>query len=94
MLGANIMNIKGLITTKDSVFDGTGKSFSEIKKWLSSLKAGFYSINFHPGYYDPKSISTIKKEVDADNIKKIVNILNEFEIELANFNDLTRSHQK
>jgi predicted glycoside hydrolase/deacetylase ChbG (UPF0249 family) len=93
MFGEDVMNIKGLITTRDSVFNGTGKSFSEIKEWLGSLQDGFYVINFHPGYYDPESKSSLnkKREIDAENIRKIISSLNEFNIELANFNDLASS---
>lgn len=93
---SGVTNIEGLITTKDPVFNGTGKSFSEIKKWLASLRDGFYCINFHPGYYDPKLTSGLnrERETDAANIRKILNNLNKFGIELANFNDLVTSLTK
>lgn len=96
MFDENLKNFGGLITTKDSIYDGTGKSFSEIKEWLGSLQDGFYCINFHPGYYDPESISSLNKEreVDAENVRKIISNLNEFDIELANFNDLANEYRK
>ena len=91
-----IMNTKGLITTQDSIYDGTKKSFYEIKEWLNSLQEGFFCINFHPGYYDSKSISAFNKqrEIDAKNIRKIISGLNKFNIELANFNDLKKNEFK
>ncbi|MCR4280708.1 MAG: ChbG/HpnK family deacetylase [Candidatus Komeilibacteria bacterium] len=91
-----LMNIDGLITTKDSIFDGTRKTFSQISEWLGSLRGGSYCINFHPGYYDPNSVSSLNKEreADAENIRKMVRGLSEYNIELANFNDLAKEYQK
>ncbi|MBU2592609.1 ChbG/HpnK family deacetylase [Patescibacteria group bacterium] len=93
LFGEDIMNTDGLITTQDSIFNGTGKSFSEIKEWLGSLQDGFYVINFHPGYYDPESKSRLNKEreMDAENIRKIITSLREYDIELVNFYDLAAS---
>lgn len=47
------------------------------------------------GYYDPESTSSLNKEreADAENIRKIVSSLNEFDIELKNFNDLKNEYQ-
>lgn len=97
LFGDNIVNNGDLITINNSTFSGTGKSFFQIKKWLSSLREGYYSINFHPGYYDPNFLESIsnkegKRELDAKNIKKTVNCLNEFNIELANYGDLKASY--
>ena len=88
------INLNGLITTKDPVFDGTGKSLVEIKQWLKSLSDGFHCINFHPGYYDPESSSSLnkKRETDAEMIRKITQCLAEFDIQLANFNDLAKEY--
>ena len=43
------------------------------KEWVSGLEDSIYSINFHPGYYDPESKSKWNKtrEKDAENIKKL-----------------------
>ena len=92
--GKDIMLInKKLITTTDSSFTGTKKSFGEIKKWLSSLENGFHVIVFHPGYYDPESKSSLnrEREDDAENCRKIVRILPEYNIQLAHFRDLANS---
>ncbi len=71
-------------------FSGTKKSFDRIKEWLASLQEGFYVINFHPGYFDPESKSSLNKEreTDAENIRKMMPILPVYNIQLANFNDL------
>lgn len=91
--GKGIMIDEELITTKESVFDGTEKSFDEIKRWLGSLKDDFYTISFHPGYYDPKSTSSLnrERETDAKNIRKIISILSSYNIRLVNFHDLAAS---
>lgn len=47
----------------------------------------------HPGYYDSESKSSLNKEreVDADNIKKVISVLDKYNIKLANFLDLAAS---
>lgn len=92
--GDEIMKVKDVVTTKESLYSGTEKSFNEIEKWLTKLKGGvFYVINFHPGYYDPDSTSGLnrEREEDADNIRKITSNLTKYNIDLVNFNDLTRT---
>ncbi len=86
----NIMNFDWLITTSSPDFSGTGKSFEEIEKWLNSLEDNFYVITFHPGYYDPNSLSSLnlEREKDAKNIRKIIANLDNYSIELANFYNL------
>ena len=94
MFGEDVMiNKSTLFTTKSSVFDATGKTFFEIELWLQSLEDDFSVINFHPGYYDPKSKSSLNKEreTDGENIRKIISHLSRYNLVLANFNDLKRS---
>ncbi len=85
------MNLSGdLITTRDSSFDGTEKSFTEISEWLSGLNDGLHVITFHPGYYDPDSHSSLNKqrELDAQNAREVKRHLPDYKIEPANFHDL------
>lgn len=84
-----VMN-QNTITTKSSVYAGSKKSFEEIKEWLLSLNEGIHSINFHPGYYDSESKSSLNRERkdDAKNITKIISILPEYGFTLASFKDL------
>lgn len=84
-----------LITTRDSIYDGTGKKFNDIERWLNSLTPGYHSINFHPGYYDPASLSSLNKEreMDAVNIEKIIKNSKILDIELVSFNDLASDDQ-
>ena len=88
--GNNVMD-KNTITTPDSVYAASKKSFEEIKEWLSSLNEGIHSINFHPGYYDPESKSSLnrEREDDANKISKIIGILSEYEIKLASFKNIS-----
>jgi len=93
--GKDIMlSNKMLITTTNSSFTGTKKSFDEIKKWLATLSSGFHVIVFHPGYYDPQSKSSLnqEREEDAKNCRKLVRVLSKYKIGLANFKDLTSSY--
>ncbi len=85
-----IDDITQLITTKNSTFGATQKSFEEIEKWLASLQDDIYVINFHPGYYDSNTKSTLNKdrEIDAENVRKIIPLLKKHNIQLANFFDL------
>jgi predicted glycoside hydrolase/deacetylase ChbG (UPF0249 family) len=80
----------GVITTKHSVLDATKKPFAEIEKWVSSMDEGIYCINFHPGYHDPESTSSFdeEREVDAENISRLVKTLPKHNTKLVNFNDI------
>jgi len=85
------MDLSGkLITTKDSSFDGTEKSFHEINEWLSGLDDGLHVITFHPGYYDPESASSLNKqrEADAQNAREVKKHLADYNMEPASFYDL------
>lgn len=92
----NIMDFDWLITTQTPDFSGTGKSFDEIDTWIKSIKDNFSIITFHPGYYDPESLSGLNKEreKDAENIRKIIENLWEYNVELVNFYDLSNSFSR
>ncbi len=84
--------LDGVITTKESIFEGTHKTFDEICSWISKLGDGISEIVFHPGYFDPDSTSTLnkehKREKDAEHIRMIQPILKERDIRLANYHNM------
>ena len=90
----NIMK-KEVITTQDPLYEGTGKTFEEIRRWLGSLTEGTHMIVFHPGYYDPESKSSLNKEreTDVENIQKMMKELPKLNITLAYFNYLKKTSQ-
>jgi len=86
--GEKIMSVPSVITTKAPVFSGTNKSMDEIKLWLSEPKENLLFMNFHPGYYDPESKSSLNKEreVDAQKIMEINDFIEDKNFKLVSFN--------
>lgn len=86
-------NIDGVevISTIDPIYDITGKSMDEIEQWLRSLTENrVYSIQSHPGIYDPECTSSFNeiREVDVQNIIEINKLLLELDIKQTNFKHL------
>ena len=80
--------------TKDIIFDGTNRDFSEIEEWLSTLKDGeYYTAIFHPGVYDPDSKSSFNeiREVDAENIVKLNKVFDKYDIKLVSYSDFIKT---
>jgi predicted glycoside hydrolase/deacetylase ChbG (UPF0249 family) len=86
--GEKVMSVPGVITTKAPVFSGTDKSIAEIRLWLSEPKENLLFINFHPGYYDPESKSSLNKEreMDAQKIIEINDFIRDKNFKLVSFN--------
>ncbi|MCK5040630.1 MAG: ChbG/HpnK family deacetylase [Candidatus Aenigmarchaeota archaeon] len=81
----------GVLTTKNEVFVGTGKSLEELQQWICNLNDGeSYEVMFHPGSYDPESKSALNKDrkLDFININKINPFLLKNEIKLISYFDL------
>lgn len=86
--GEKVMNVPSVITTKAPVFSGTNKSMDEIKLWLSESKENLLFMNFHPGYYDPESKSSLNKEreMDAQKIMEVNDFIKDKNFKLVSFN--------
>lgn len=76
--------------TKTTILHGTRKTFEEIEEWISTLEDGeYYTAIFHPGIYDPDSMSSLNKEreTDAENIEKLNSILSKYDVKLISYGD-------
>ncbi len=79
--------------TTDSKLSWSRSTQLEIKNYLENLEENQrWEVIFHPGTYDPKSISTYNKERESDNdtIKLLQAVLIEKNITLSSFLDLKK----
>jgi len=85
--GEKIMSVPGVITTKAPILSGTDKSLDEMRAWLSDSREDLLFINFHPGYYDPESKSSLNKEreIDAQKIVEINEFIKDKNFKLVSF---------
>lgn len=81
-----------LRTTDKEVIWITYKKTMEIMKNLKNLKSGTYELMCHPGYYDPKSSSSLNKKRENDikflKSKIFQGWINKNNIKLINYNQL------
>lgn len=82
----------GVKTTDSGLMWITYRKPTEIMNSLNRLKDGTYELICHPGYYDPKSNSSLNKERENDirflESEKFQNWIKKREVKLINYNQL------
>lgn len=83
---------EGIKTTSAKAFFGTIDDFEKINEWIKTFEdEKYYEILFHPGKFDPSCKSSLNqdRERDVEHIKNLNKLLEENNIQVVSFLDLT-----
>ena len=83
---------EGIKTTSAEAFFGSIADFEKIKEWIKTFEdKKYYEILFHPGKFDSSCKSSLNKdrERDVEHIKNLNLILDENNIKVVSYLDLT-----
>lgn len=86
------MPLEGVMSTSSEAFFGSIEDFDKIREWIETFEEGKnYEILFHPGEYDPSCKSSLNKnrERDVKHIEQLNSILEENNIQLISYSDLS-----